>query len=66
MEAFKADNRCPQCGGDASTKYHHHNVGCSRIPGSHMHRRCEDCGFSWGELPIGRPLGLEDVRQASA
>jgi hypothetical protein len=49
MELFSVTNRCPKCGGDASTKYHRPGLNCRHMPGPHIHRKCEDCGFSWGE-----------------
>jgi hypothetical protein len=30
---------------------HRPGLGCSEIPGTHMHRRCTECGFSWGSKP---------------
>jgi hypothetical protein len=54
MDLFSAVNRCPKCGGDASAKYHQVEFNCPHVPGPHMHRRCEDCGFGWGERPAPR------------
>ena len=55
MDAFQADNRCPKCSGDASAKHHGAGRGCAQFPGVHIHRRCEDCGFSWAEQILGMP-----------
>ena len=51
MDLFRVANRCPVCAGDAASRYHRVGVGCVTIPGPHVHHRCEDCGFSWGEGP---------------
>jgi hypothetical protein len=56
MYAFNAANRCPICGGDATFKYHRPAHGCDETVSPHMHRRCEDCGFSWLEAPALAPL----------
>jgi len=42
MQEFNTANRCPICGGDATSKYHR--------------RRCEDCGYSWTEQPPSAPM----------
>jgi hypothetical protein len=64
MDSFNADNRCPTCGGDASYTFHGHGLGCTRIAGDHMHRRCEDCGFRWGELPVRQASPRKDPQPA--
>jgi hypothetical protein len=52
MELFHNANRCPQCGGDARSRYHRSGLGCFAGDSPHLHHRCEDCGFSWGETPV--------------
>jgi hypothetical protein len=52
MDLFRVIDRCPVCGGDATSRYHGVAVECLNVPGPHLHRRCEDCGFSWGERPV--------------
>jgi hypothetical protein len=52
MDLFRVANRCPVCGGDATSRYHGVEAECFKSPGPHVHRRCEDCGFSWGERPV--------------
>jgi len=56
MEAFNPVSRCPICGGNAAFKYHRPAQGCSETISPHMHRRCEDCGFSWREEPPSAPF----------
>jgi hypothetical protein len=56
MDLFRTISRCPQCGGDATSRFHHPAMHCSRMSGAHVHRRCEDCGFSWGERVGERPV----------
>jgi hypothetical protein len=51
MDLFSVANRCPKCRGDASAKYHQLGLNCLQMNGPLMHRKCEDCGFSWGERP---------------
>jgi predicted RNA-binding Zn-ribbon protein involved in translation (DUF1610 family) len=55
MDQFRVVNRCPMCGGNAISRYHRSDSTCSRMSGPHMHHRCEDCGFSWGERPVDQP-----------
>jgi hypothetical protein len=56
VKVFKADNRCPHCGGDASFKLRRPGLGTASAPDAYMHRRCEDCGFSWSEAPPSAPM----------
>lgn len=63
MNVYKPDRKCPKCGGSATTLYQdnnwfiaeHENTrrsdGSTKKPGT-IHRECERCHYSWGELPI--------------
>jgi hypothetical protein len=51
MNPFRAANTCAVCKGNASYRLHRVGVVCSGMSEPHMHRKCEDCGFSWGETP---------------
>ena len=51
---FRTVSRCPKCGGDATSRFHQSGLNCFGIAGPHVHRRCEDCGFSWAEK-MGEP-----------
>jgi DNA-directed RNA polymerase subunit M/transcription elongation factor TFIIS len=55
MDTFNPANRCSQCGGDATFKYHASHR-CADTAAAHMHRRCEDCGFSWREEAPSAPM----------
>jgi hypothetical protein len=62
---FRPVSRCPKCGGDATSRIHQPGLHCGRMSGSHVHRRCEDCGFSWAEkLGERRPPVLEGAGAA--
>jgi hypothetical protein len=63
MELFHTANRCPQCGGDARSRYHGSGFGCFLDDGPHLHHRCEDCGFSWEGSPVvgGSAPALADM-----
>ena len=64
MKRFKQDSKCAKCGMySASHIWHESDYHCrgdeiqpmtKRFRGEHIHRKCNQCGYEWPELPLDR------------